>query len=768
MARRSIRASQNGIIKAKHKFELTGWTQEYLAAEVGLLTRQSIWKFFTGRPIERHLFIEICFKLDLEWEEIADLPKPAILSPEKSNNQSKMGIGDLVSMIRSQISPSIQTQCRILQSSLELTGPRLLENIYTNVRILPNLSNQRWLEVSDLQNSSSGRVSLGDGLEDTIAGMEIVSQHNKLLIFGKPGAGKTTFLQRIAIDCDEGRYKEDCIPVFIQLRSFIAEAEKEEDLNFINYLYHLGGSYNLSSQEIDSILQKGKILLLLDGLDEISGKYSTIIIQQIDKFAQDYYQNQVIITCRSAGQQYYFRGFTYVEIADFNGSQIREFAQKWFMATASSEEEGKEKAQQFIEELDKKDNQPIRELVVTPILLSLICSVFQERWSFPSKRSKLYQAGLDILLIRWDKARGIQRDITYKKLSLADKITLLCEIAASNFEKGNYFFEKNDVLYIIENYIRNLPDTNLDPETLWLNAEAVLKAIQLQHGLLVERAKDIYSFSHLTFQEYLTARKIVANRDTQILESALGKLAQQITNLQWREVILLTSSMLQKADFLLVEMRKQLDNIVNNQAELQDFLVKIDKKVKSITTPYKIGAVRAFYYTLFQENRDLNLAVSLDGNLASNLANELALDLALARAFAASITLVEKPDIKQILSLGFALDFERSFRLDDKLKIALNELKQMLPDLSIGKENLQNWWQSNGEKWLNKFHSILIENRQIGYYWQLDHQQQKVWLEYYQANEFLIECLHSDSQVSAKIIEEIEASILTPLNHQEN
>ncbi len=74
MAKRSLKASETGIVKAKRVFERRDWTQEYLASAVGLQTRQSIWKFFSGRPIERHLFIDICFQLDLDWQEIVDRP----------------------------------------------------------------------------------------------------------------------------------------------------------------------------------------------------------------------------------------------------------------------------------------------------------------------------------------------------------------------------------------------------------------------------------------------------------------------------------------------------------------------------------------------------------------------------------------------------------------------------------------------------------------------------------------------------------------------
>jgi predicted NACHT family NTPase len=74
MVRRSLQASHIGIQQAKRAFARKGWTQENLALEVGLKTRQPIWRFFSGRPVERHIFLEICSILELNWREIAADP----------------------------------------------------------------------------------------------------------------------------------------------------------------------------------------------------------------------------------------------------------------------------------------------------------------------------------------------------------------------------------------------------------------------------------------------------------------------------------------------------------------------------------------------------------------------------------------------------------------------------------------------------------------------------------------------------------------------
>jgi predicted NACHT family NTPase len=762
MAKRSLRSSTPGIVKAKGAFESQGWTQESLASEVGLSSRQSIWKFFTGRPIERHIFKEICFKLDLDWTEIADLPKEQIPATPPSDSEEHLGIEEWVQKVRSRNRELIQTQCNTLQSSFDLTQP-LLDRIYTLVNLLPLPSNQRWLEISDLQNSRSQweRFDLTQVDRSAVPGMDLVAEHSKLMILGKPGSGKTTFLQYIALQCNQGKYKRDLIPFFIQLRILTSETPDEEDFSFLNYIVHQCQASGLSKNQAIALLQEGKILLLLDGLDEIPQKDSDTIYRQIDLFSQDFYKNHIIITCRTAAANYHFRGFSYVEIADFKQEQIDSFTRKWFTATADNEAEGILKAEQFLEQLGRPENQPIRELGITPILLNLICSVFKERSSFPTKRAKLYQAGLDILLQRWDRARGIQRDRVYRYLSLPDKIKLLCQIAIVTFEQENYFFESSEILPIIEDYLRNSPNSTTDPETLWLDSEAVLKAIELQHGLLVERARDIYSFSHLTFQEYLTARKIIASPDRQTLDRDLQKLASHTVDNRWREVIFLTVSMLPQADFLLQAMKENIDRMGAQDRPLQEFLMAIEQKTNSINITFLKAAIRAFYFTLFQ-NRDMNLAISLNINLANmiDLPTELNLDVTLARAFTDSLSLLQDPDLKKFLHLCFTLDLESKFQLGEEFKRAIRELKNQLPDPSQSKENLLNWWQDFGQSWIDQFRSLLIKYRHIGHQWELSPQQQNLWQKYYHANLFLVECLNSDCQVSPHIKEEIESNLL--------
>jgi predicted NACHT family NTPase len=90
----------------------------------------------------------------------------------------------------------------------------------------------------------------------------------------------------------------------------------------------------------------------------------------------------------------------------------------------------------------------------------------------------------------------------------------------------------------------------------------VLKAIELQHGLLIERVRGIFSFSYLAFQEYFTARKIVASHNLQALEKPLERLVSHITEPRWREIFLLTGCHAAECRLLVQLMKQQVDGLV--------------------------------------------------------------------------------------------------------------------------------------------------------------------------------------------------------------
>ncbi|MBV8887107.1 MAG: NACHT domain-containing NTPase, partial [Chroococcidiopsidaceae cyanobacterium CP_BM_RX_35] len=486
-ARRSLKALPEGIKRA-NKAVLSFATKIDFAAELEI-SRATVQNFFAGKPVGRENFHKICQVLELPWQEIADLPEDT--EPRLENEWfGSGGLDALVQEARQRLSPSIQ-QCCGLMRVLDMSQPVELNNIYTRVNVLEKISGRRRLEVADLLKvclaDEFERPNLGGVAEERLPGLEAIKKYSKLVVLGKPGAGKTTFLKHIALQCSSGQLQTHLVPLFITLKDF---AESEQQSTLLEYVKDLFAVIEIVEHSlVEQLLSQGKMLVLLDGLDEVRETDCCRVLQEIRKLSNQFHASHFIITCRIATREYTLEQFTEVEITDFDSVQIATFATKWFAAKDPI------KGKKFVQKL--KENRSIQELSTNPLLLTLLCLVFEESVNFPVNRLEIYKEGLSVLLRKWDAKRNIEREQVYKKLSLFHKEELLSQIARLTFERGDYFFRQKEVELLIADYIRGLPDASAEPETLQLDSEAVLKSIEAQHGLLVERARGIYSFSHL-------------------------------------------------------------------------------------------------------------------------------------------------------------------------------------------------------------------------------------------------------------------------------
>ncbi len=146
-------------------------------------------------------------------------------------------------------------------------------------------------------------------------------------------------------------------------------------LNYIRQTWQIAGVPNPLA--LKPLLQEGRILLLLDGLDEVLNQDSANILREIRKFSEKYHKNQFVVSCHTAAQKLQLPGFTDVEIAPFTQAQIITFAQKWFVALAKrNPQTGQAQSKQFMQKLDLPENWQFRQLVVTPLFLHLACWMF--------------------------------------------------------------------------------------------------------------------------------------------------------------------------------------------------------------------------------------------------------------------------------------------------------------------------------------------------------------------------------------------------------
>jgi|SRR4028118_62824 Tfp pilus assembly protein PilF len=85
-AKRSLIASVAGIEKARIALTHKAWTYENLEQEL-TISRQPVVNFFTAKTVDRKIFVNICKKLDLDWQTIKIVDSP--ISPPESKLEQK-------------------------------------------------------------------------------------------------------------------------------------------------------------------------------------------------------------------------------------------------------------------------------------------------------------------------------------------------------------------------------------------------------------------------------------------------------------------------------------------------------------------------------------------------------------------------------------------------------------------------------------------------------------------------------------------------------
>jgi energy-coupling factor transporter ATP-binding protein EcfA2 len=410
-----------------------------------------------------------------------------------------------------------------------------LSQIYTDVLIY---SNAEAFRRSEMLGDEFTSVSQHEDAFDKIPGIDAVRTGENLYILGRPGAGKTTFLKHIAMLACKSQILKT--PVYIPLREHsISVGTRVEEL--IADEFH-GCQFPDRLRFASALLASGKAILLLDGLDEVTeeGGIRSHLVAELARFARRYRDTQICLTCRIAATEFAFELFRYIEVADFNELQKEQFIDRWFAYD-------EKRRTRFIERWQKSELAGLRELARTPLLLTLICLSVEENFDAPTRRVDIFEDAVEVLIRRWDASRNLDRGAPVKGVKRHRYIHMFCRFAAHNFQFNKIIFPKKYAIERIQEWVNELPeliDQPLDAE----ECSRFLTSIEVDTGIIVSRARNKFSFSHLALEEYFVALSLQSSHAKQ---STLDFTRQYITSRKWREVLIFSAEMAGDATELL-------------------------------------------------------------------------------------------------------------------------------------------------------------------------------------------------------------------------
>ncbi|WKZ23032.1 MAG: HEAT repeat domain-containing protein [Candidatus Brocadiaceae baterium WH-1] len=202
-----------------------------------------------------------------------------------------------------------------------------------------------------------------------------------------------------------------------------------------------------------------------------------------------------------------------------------------------------------------KNKPQVRGLAQNPLLLSLLCSLYQEKEiTLPAQRCKIYEKAVTYLLEKWTRNRNPQPDAyIYAKISLLERLAydFTCE------EKE--IFTVGEIANKISGY-KKLDE--FSDEFRDTKPSALITELSESDGILqkLEREGDRYLFLHRTFQEYLTASYI--NRVIEKKrEEGIGRAKRHFWDYEWHETLSLLAGMMRDPGALIRALMEEKDDI---------------------------------------------------------------------------------------------------------------------------------------------------------------------------------------------------------------
>ena len=403
-----------------------------------------------------------------------------------------------------------------------------------------------------------------------------------VLLVGKPGSGKSTSLRQLLCEeaerCvesnEQGKSEIPLIPILIELRNLSGSVLSAIQAKLEWWL-------DLEEKALKLLLRNQRLLVLLDGLNELSNREAW---QEVEQFRQLCVELKVplIITTREIGSDVLHGGIKRLEMLPLTERQMQNFVYKRLPETGN--------------ELLRQIQGQLQELATTPLLLQILCEVFAEQGGIPKSRGDLFRKEF---VRRYEKFKP-ERLRNVSEDSRRFTFDLLCYLAFAMVRGEPHTdpckptavlitLSKTKAAKILARFLANARTPTFENT---VKAKEWLEDLVEWHLLQVASDPDCIEFHHQLFQEYYAGEQLILK----LAEFTDEELKHYYLNyLKWTEPLAMSMSFVESEALAVRMVKLALDVDLNlgarlageAQRSLQEFTVNVLLK-RNFTTPLTI------------------------------------------------------------------------------------------------------------------------------------------------------------------------------------
>lgn len=406
--------------------------------------------------------------------------------------------------------------------NLKVKGPDSLnppiEELYIPVTAL----------LSDMTDTKRERIL---AKRDPGLSLEESLRHQRVLIQGEAGSGKSTFLARVACQLAGGasNFAEPLpnttyFPILVKISELEKEIGDQANATHAGALVNcLAKHHQLPTTFWEKKLAQPTTLLLLDGLDEAPNtarRRQTISL--IEDVVKSYPACRISATTRPhAGVN--LAGFAHATIQPLWPKAREKFLHDWarYLYQKKAAESAEDLVKKMLAALAAKP--AIAELAENPLMLTALAALYWAKKVLPDQRAELYKSILTWLAearhsTHAGKCLGRFAELAYCMLTRPEgrKREIDRDEAAQVLVVAKHFANKNEAIEFLE-------------------AEQIDSGIVRANGNALE-------FWHLTFQEFLAAHQLYGFVDGKQHREIFK--AQRLYRFEWREVMRLFAGLI--------------------------------------------------------------------------------------------------------------------------------------------------------------------------------------------------------------------------------